>query len=144
MGCANTAPGRRWWRIRESLCGRVYTTPTSKTGATGAKTARVDHSWAPVGDVVHFDFLFFGESKVEAGTDCRNEYEDNLVLGDDVSEYSCLAPANEWAANFAAESLLQWCVTVGASSVLVSDNATYCRKRLLRRVAVALGIIRRF
>ena len=70
------------------------------------------------GEVVHFDYLYVGESGPLASQRLSEDggYRYILVLMDDLSNFVCLEPVAVCTAEFTAASLLNWCSTLGAVS----------------------------
>ena len=91
-----------------------------------------------------FDYLYMGEKPVDAGIDTADGFQYVLVILEDVSRYTWLQPSGACTANGTVEELVRWCATFGPPTTWVSDNATHFRKRVVRKLAKALGIDRRF
>ena len=94
--------------------------------------------------MVHFDFLYLGESEVAEGVDLRDGFVYVLVLMDDLSGYVWLRPAKSCTANFVANELVSWCSTFGVLETWVSDNAQHFKDRVLRKAAKKLRVEHRF
>ena len=98
------------------------------------------------GEVVHFDYLYVGESGPLASQGLSEEggYRYILVLMDDLSNFVRLEPVAVCTAEFTATSLLDWCSTLGVPRVWVSDTATHLKNTTMTRLREALQVDHRF
>ena len=85
--------------------------------------------------VVHFDFL-----KIDSSTE--NEYL--VVLKDGFSQYVKLYATPSADAMAAATSLLDWVSSYGTPQILVSDQGTHFKNRLVAELTRILGIKHKF
>ena len=60
-----------------------------------------------VGEVVHFDFIYLGDSEVAEGNDLRDGFAYLLLVVEDVSGYVWLRPACECTASFVVRQLVE-------------------------------------
>ena len=90
--------------------------------------------------VVHFDLLYTGESAVDVGVGAADRFQYDLVILEDVTRYTWLRPSRACTANGTMEELVRWCATFGPPTKWVSDNATYFRNRVVRKMAKSLGV----
>ena len=85
-----------------------------------------------MGEVVHFDFFYLGDSEVERGSDELDGYAYVLVLLEDVSGYIWLAPAKACTASFTARQLVTWSAVFGTPKVraqLILETGSFTRRR---------------
>lgn len=95
-----------------------------------------------VGEAICFNILQTGVGgplrKNDAGTAASKCL---LVVLEDVSEYVRLEPLASCMATVSAETLLWWCAAMEWPRVWVSDKVWHLKKKVLRLVAGALGIL---
>ena len=94
--------------------------------------------------VVHFDFLYMGQSAMDVGVDAPNGFQYVLVILKDVSGYTWLRPSRVRTANGTVEELVRWCATFGPPTTWVNDKATHFRNCVVRKLRKALGVDRWF
>ena len=98
------------------------------------------------GEVVHFDFLYVGESG-PLGADGLEEVDGHkyiLVMLDDVSNWVWLEPTGACTARLTAQHLLTWCKVLGVPDVFVSDTASHFKNHMMAELEKALGVERKF
>ncbi len=61
-----------------------------------------------VGEVIHFEFLYLGDSCVEEGAETRDGSTYVLVILEYVTGYVWLRPPRACAANFMAREPMEW------------------------------------
>ena len=98
------------------------------------------------GEVVHFDYLYVGESGPlgDDGLDEDGGYRYILVMLDDMSNWVWLEPTGACTARLTAEHLLTWCKTIGVPDVWVSDTASHFKNHMMAALEKSLGIDRKF
>ncbi|CAM9762043.1 unnamed protein product, partial [Hapterophycus canaliculatus] len=103
------------------------------------------HGTAP-GEVVHFDFLYVGQSGPESSDGLPDDdgFRYVLVIMDDLSNYVVLEPAEACTAEVTAKHLLACFKTLGVPRVWVSDTSTHFENRVLALLSDALHIEHRF
>ena len=103
------------------------------------------HGTAP-NEVVHFDYLYVGESGPLAsqGLSEAGGFRYLLVIMDDLSNFVCLEPVEVCTAEATAAALLTWCKTLGVPRVWVSDTATHFKNAILTRLKEALSVQHEF
>ena len=76
--------------------------------------------------VVHFDYLYVGESGPQAsqGLSENGRFRYILVIMDDLSNFLSMELVEVCTAEPTAASVLTWCKTLGVPRVWVSDTAT--------------------
>ncbi|CAM9853110.1 unnamed protein product [Sphacelaria rigidula] len=84
-------------------------------------------------EIVHFDFLYVGESGPLAsqGLSEGAGFRYILVTMDDLSSFVALEPVAVCTAVSTASSLLNWCEPLGVPCVWVSDTATHLKNAIL-------------
>ena len=103
------------------------------------------HGTAP-NEVVHFDYLYVGESGPQASQGLSEDggFRYILVIMDDLSNSVSMDPVEVCTAEAIAESLLTWCKTLGVPRVWVSDTATHFKNAILTCVREALRVDHQF
>ena len=98
------------------------------------------------GEVVHFDYLYVGNSGPEGENGLPDEdgFRYVLVIMDDLSNFVWLEPTEACTAEITAKHLLNWCKTLGVPRVWVSDTATHFKNRVLAQLSDALKVDHRF
>ena len=85
----------------------------TKTGALLPRTLkRTPHEREP-NAIVYLDYLYMGESAVDAGIDAADGFQYVLVILEDVNGYIWLRPSRACTANGTVEELVRWCATFG-------------------------------
>ena len=97
-------------------------------------------------EVVHFDYLYVGESGPLASQGLSEDagFRIILVIMDDLSNFVTLEPVAVCTAELTAESLLNWCKTLGVPRVWVSDTATHFKNTIMTRLREALRVDHQF
>ena len=98
-----------------------------------------------VGDVLHFDYLSFGErDAIDMGGLVDGGYNHVLVLMDDVSRFVWLEEAVSCSMEVAARSVLKWCASFGVPKAFTSDSGTHFTRQVMQMVSFRLGVIHHF
>ena len=99
-----------------------------------------------LGEVVHFDFLYVGNSGPEASEGLPEEdgFRSILVIMDDSSNFVSLEPAEACTAGVTAKHLLNWCKSTGVQGVWMSDTATQIKNRVIAQLSDAFKVSHRF
>ena len=72
-------------------------------------------------EVVHFDYLYTGESAMDNGIDAADRFQYELVILEDASGYTWLRTSGVCMVNGTVEELVRWCATFGPPSTWMSD-----------------------
>ncbi|CAM9745453.1 unnamed protein product, partial [Sphacelaria rigidula] len=93
-------------------------------------------------EVVHFDFLYVGESSPLASQSLSDNagFRYILVIMDDLSNFVALEPVAVRTAESTAASLLNWCEHLGVPRMWVNDTATHFKNAILARLREALHV----
>ncbi|CAM9442375.1 unnamed protein product [Sphacelaria rigidula] len=93
-------------------------------------------------EVVHFDFLYVGESGPRASQGLSEDavFRYILVIMDDMSNFAALEPIAGCTVESTAASSLNWCKLLGVPRVWVSDIATHFNNAILARLREALRV----
>lgn len=105
---------RQCFHCADSRAGDVVPRPLGKTV----------HGTMP-NDVVHFDYLYVGDSGPLASQGLSEDagFRYILVIVDDLSKFVSLEPVAVCTAELSATYLLNWCKTLGVPRVWVSETA---------------------
>ena len=97
-------------------------------------------------EVVHFDYLYVGKSGPLASQGLSEDagFRYILVIMDDLSNFVTLEPVAVCTAELTAESLLNWCKTLGVPRVWVSDTASHFKNTIMTRLREALRVDHQF
>ena len=97
-------------------------------------------------EVVHFDFLYVGNSGPEGSESLPEEdgFRYILVIMDDLSNFVSLEPAEACTAEVTAKHWLNCCTTFGVPRVWVRDTATHFTNRVIAQLGDALKVDNRF
>ena len=103
------------------------------------------HGTAP-NEVVHFDYLYVGESGPQASQGLSEDggFRYILVIMDDLSNFVSMEPVEVCTAETTAAFLLTWYKTLRVPHVWVSDTATHFRNAILTRLREALRVDNQF
>ena len=77
-------------------------------GGVSAPYAGRNPSWRAPNAIVHFDYLYMGESAVDASIDAVDRFHYVLVILVDVSGYTWLRPSRACTANGTVQELVRW------------------------------------
>ena len=118
--------------VREGIAGDVrYMTriclycADTKVGALVPPTVEETPHEREPNAVVHFDYLYMGESAVDASIDAVDRFHYVLVILVDVSGYTWLRPSRACTANGNVAELVRWWATFGPPTTWVSDSACW-------------------
>ena len=108
----------------------------TKAGALVPHTLEETPHGRELSAVVHFDYLYMGESAVDAVIDATNGFQYVRVVHEDVRGYTWLRPSRACTANGTVEKLVRWCATFGPPSTSVSDNGTHFRNCVVHKLSL--------
>ncbi|KAE8969903.1 hypothetical protein PR003_g28562, partial [Phytophthora rubi] len=87
-------------------------------------------------EVLHFDYLFMGESY---GTTCYL-----LVLKDELTHFCELIPCDSPTSSVAASAVLDWAKRYGLPAMWTSDNGTHFKNTLMENLRERLKVLHTF
>ena len=138
-----------WFRMEEHVTDFVKQCLHCMDSKAGEKVPRplgeTVHGTRP-GEVVHFDYLYVGESGPlgDDGLDEEEGFKYILVMMDDMSNWVWLEPTGACTARLTAQHLLTWCKILGVPEVWVSDTASHFKNHMMAALETALGVDRKF
>ena len=98
-----------------------------------------------VGDVLHFDYLNFGESEaIDTGGLVDRGYKHVPVLMDDVSRVVWLEDAVSCSMEVSARSVMKWWASFGVLKAFISDGGTHFTGQVMQMMSSRLGVVYHF